>query len=418
VAEKPAQPHDQECAEADGTTCVCACRGRFHGVGTRRNRGSRLARMGDVAVTAKNGSTPAARERNPVTVTPTARVAEADAAVTPYDLPIVTHLQHTNQDAPTVPADLTHVADDELARLLTTVEDPAGADRVAAEMDRRDNESAYQQLVASVPDPAGLQGLDEDRLTDLFVQVTSVAGDPDPEAYARLSAEFERRTAAEAASFEHQQALRAFVNRPLGDMSDADLEVAARHAATLGDDSAIERIFTEWDRREQAANTPDEGVGHHRDVDQAKEDRLDELLAAGWDYIEAYADVHNLDADQMRRQEAGQVATGGRAVGGTEKALRKSYDEHTYLQYLDAETWTRGNLLSRTGRAKNIDPATLFSGPMATARAYASEELLRYWAEHPRMTFAEFKGNVTGTARASRERARAGAGGSGKDFAA
>jgi hypothetical protein len=148
-----------------------------------------------------------------------------------------------------------------------------------------------------------------------------------------------------------------------------------------------------------------------------QEREIDRLVARGYEYGDAYAQVHNLDADTLRRQQAGDALAGG-SRGGTAAALKKAYAERVHLQWLDAERETRGHLLNAAGRAAGIDPASLFSGGLPRARKYASEELLRYWQANPRMTFAEFQGNVTGKARQARERARAAGGAQGKDFAA
>ncbi|MCX4468958.1 phage portal protein [Micromonospora sp. NBC_01655] len=159
--------------------------------------------------------------------------------------------------------------------------------------------------------------------------------------------------------------------------------------------------------------TPKGKAPARRGPTDAQSAEIDRLVSKGRDYLDAYAEVLGLDVDQLRREEAAAAAGGGKR-GGTREALRKAYEEHTYLQYLDAELVTRGNLLSKAGRAKKIDPAALFSGPMHVARKYASEELLRYWAQNPRMTFTEFQQNVSGRAHAGREAAMAAS--NGRDF--
>lgn len=74
-----------------------------------------------------------------------------------------------------------------------------------------------------------------------------------------------------------------------------------------------------------------------------------------------------------------------------EQACREEYDANTYIAYLAAENECRGVLLSREGRAKDIDPITLFSGPAARARKYASEELKTWWARNGRITYTEWR---------------------------
>lgn len=150
----------------------------------------------------------------------------------------------------------------------------------------------------------------------------------------------------------------------------------------------------------------------HRESDPAKDAEVDRLMAGGRDFIDAYAEVYGLDADRIRREESAAVATGGTVKGGTRAALRKAYDEHVHAQYLEAEKATRGNLLSPSAKQRNaraargsavkaIDPLALFSGPRKYAEAHASEELLRFWARHPRMTFAEYMQHASGHAGAA-----------------
>jgi hypothetical protein len=156
-------------------------------------------------------------------------------------------------------------------------------------------------------------------------------------------------------------------------------------------------------------------TGHRTAPTKAQQAEIDRRVAAGEDFVEAYATVLNLDPSAMRAEEAAYAAGGGNIKGGRVKALKAAYEEFVYLQHLDAEAATNGYLLSQKGKAAGIDPVILFSGPIAHARPYASEELLRYWADNPRMTFTEFKANVSGGAKAAR--AKSAAQSTGRDFA-
>jgi hypothetical protein len=155
-------------------------------------------------------------------------------------------------------------------------------------------------------------------------------------------------------------------------------------------------------------------TGYRGTPTKAQQDELDRRIAAGEDYIEVYAAVFDLDPQAMREQEAAYAAGGGQVTGGRTKTLKAAYEEFTRLQFMEADEATNGYLLSKRGKAENRDPESLFSGPLSQARPYASEELLRFWADNPRMTFAEFKANATGGARAAR--AKASASSNGKDF--
>jgi hypothetical protein len=73
------------------------------------------------------------------------------------------------------------------------------------------------------------------------------------------------------------------------------------------------------------------------------------------------------------------------------REARDAYDSVLTLAYDRAEEATNGALLNARGRAKGINPATLFLGPAVRAYAYASPELVDHWEKHPRVTFAEFE---------------------------
>ncbi|WP_244409199.1 hypothetical protein [Streptomyces albofaciens] len=65
-------------------------------------------------------------------------------------------------------------------------------------------------------------------------------------------------------------------------------------------------------------------------------------------------------------------------------------------QYLAAEEDLRGVLLNKQAEQAGHDPVSLFSGPARIAHARASDELRAWWAEHGRLTQAEFIESVTG----------------------
>lgn len=73
------------------------------------------------------------------------------------------------------------------------------------------------------------------------------------------------------------------------------------------------------------------------------------------------------------------------------RECRADYELALYAAYVRAEAATNGALLNDRGRARDIDPLSLFMGPEIRAHAYASEELMDHWAIWPRVTFASFE---------------------------
>jgi hypothetical protein len=73
-----------------------------------------------------------------------------------------------------------------------------------------------------------------------------------------------------------------------------------------------------------------------------------------------------------------------------ESTSRDEFRAHLENEWIKAEEQTRGNMLNRAGQRADIDPRSLFTGPESRARKYASEELRRYWEDHPRVSPSEF----------------------------
>lgn len=171
-----------------------------------------------------------------------------------------------------------------------------------------------------------------------------------------------------------------------------------------GRDRALRELDAELARREGTAALT------VRDDHQSRQ--LDALVDRGWQYHEAYAEVHHLDVTQLDREARMQLVDAERRPGERRDAtIRRMYAETVYLQYMQAEESTRGNVLNRAGRSRGIDPVTLWSGPAARARKYAAPELLAWWeANGGRRNFAEYRAQFSGDRAAAAAARQAGAG--------
>jgi len=97
------------------------------------------------------------------------------------------------------------------------------------------------------------------------------------------------------------------------------------------------------------------------------------------------AELHRRDLRQEHRRAVEERRTRRWA---DRRALR---DAEIEREWLAAERETRGVMLNRRGREAGIDEKSLFRGPEARAREYASEELLNYWEDQPRPTEGYFR---------------------------
>ena len=73
------------------------------------------------------------------------------------------------------------------------------------------------------------------------------------------------------------------------------------------------------------------------------------------------------------------------------REMRAAYDEYLYAAFEAAEEACSGRLLNERGEKAHIEPLSLFYGTRARAYAYASEELVAWWSDHPRTTVTQFE---------------------------
>lgn len=286
--------------------------------------------------------------------------------------------------------DLTGFGDDELTRAVSALDDAESLLSVMAEMDRRDA-------------AARLPGIRRDlaRLSD--TDLAARAGTSDTAELAAIAAEANRR----------DMLARIFpagrLSDDLSQASDDELSWAMQYATA----AELARIAEEMDaREEQTAPLPPPAVSGDAVADLlADRDALAEAMRPapdpeGWG---AYADdatwptpsdaeatASDTEPGAVSDTAPAEAAEEDEAPRLTRREARALYDEYVYRQYLAAEDDTRGYLLNQRATAEGIDPVSLFSGPARIAYARASDELKEWWAQHGRLTQAEFVEQATG----------------------
>lgn len=73
------------------------------------------------------------------------------------------------------------------------------------------------------------------------------------------------------------------------------------------------------------------------------------------------------------------------------RRCREDFELYLEAQFFAAHEACNGVLLNRKGRARDIDPRSLFMGSADRAFCYASEELLAWWDEHRRINYRRFE---------------------------
>ncbi|MGI5350217.1 phage minor capsid protein [Streptomyces sp. CA-250714] len=281
--------------------------------------------------------------------------------------------------------DLAALSDEELARAYGHLSD-ADALRVMTEMDQRDRAAS---LPGVRPELVGLSD----------AQLAARARNADPATLALLAAEAARRDAL-ARLFPGGHLLAELV-----DVSDDELAWCMQYATA----DELARIAAEMDRRDGVPlPAPSDTSDAVADL-LANRDALAEVMAPApgpdeWGAWASDAEPSTSDSTTHDASDTSDDEQEERRI--TRREARELYDEYVYAQYLAAEEDCRGYLLNKRAEMAGVDPISLFSGPARIAYARASDELKAWWAEHGRMTQAEFIEQATGIRSAAAERAR------------
>jgi hypothetical protein len=205
----------------------------------------------------------------------------------------------------------------------------------------------------------------------------------------------------------------------LAAMTDDELATVFARLSAEGNWDGFAAVDGEMARRENASKWVDGDTADdhwHVGGEPTEQDhQVDALLARGYDFVDAYAEVYGKNVDRLRSEERSSTVdkVAGETVDG---ALRRGYDQLVHEQWLRAETDTRGHLLTKQAQTAGVQAVDLFSGPTARARKWASEDLQRWWADNGRLTFTQYRAQVLGRKRDRRSAELTRLGGNAKDF--
>ncbi|AIG81328.1 Hypothetical protein AJAP_42805 (plasmid) [Amycolatopsis japonica] len=129
------------------------------------------------------------------------------------------------------------------------------------------------------------------------------------------------------------------------------------------------------------------------------EQRIAELVSAGWEYRDAYAEAYGLDPEQLAQQERAALVRENRLPGESlEQTVDRMFTEDADRRYAEAEKACRGHMLVKESVGK-VNPRELFCGPASRIRKHASPELKAWFYANGRITWREYMAHMLGRAR-------------------
>lgn len=185
--------------------------------------------------------------------------------------------------------------------------------------------------------------------------------------------------------------LRAATDDQLGD---------ALARAYASDHPNADRIAAEMDRRDSAPYIEQErrekraeAARVKRGADRERQhEEVGRLIGQGWEPRDAVAHVTGVSVDKQLRTELTMRLRSEGTPGKTlDQMVAHRFTQERARQYVAAEDATRGHMLTPAGEARGLDPYSLFHGPEARARKWASPELKEWWDQNGRLTLADYK---------------------------
>ncbi|WP_433426335.1 phage minor capsid protein (plasmid) [Microtetraspora malaysiensis] len=264
---------------------------------------------------------------------------------------------------------------------------------------------------------------DLSKLTDEEIGEQATKHAADKQVMARLTQEMERRDTEEKAA--RKAAGPAAADDPIRALSEIDdmNDLTDDHLTALmeryrDDEHGMAQVLDQLDRIEQQTRQREQWSWNWREEETDDDRRISDLVASGrYSYMQAYAEVHGLDPADLDRAERRALLESERRPGeDVDQAVRRLYAQWLDQVYDSAEGATNGNLLTPEAKAAGVNDRSLFSGPAARARKYASEELLRWWADNQRLTLTEFRAAWLGRDSDVKAAAYIRAGGAGREF--
>lgn len=200
---------------------------------------------------------------------------------------------------------------------------------------------------------------------------------------------------------------------PLSEMSADQLESAMNAAIEVEDFERLDEVSAALDDLEvstkaataKAAKTAERKVA----AEAAKDVQLEALLGKGYTYEEAFAESRGISIEPMRRDDAiSMLRAEGHTGAGFDEITRNAFVRELNSAWVDAENATNGYMVRKEFLNQVPYPEKLWQVNEATARKWATPELLEYWDLHGRITLEEFRANLVDPKAAAALRAQRG----------
>lgn len=249
--------------------------------------------------------------------------------------------------------------------------------------------AVLQARATGIRDPASRYTMTaaERRLADAQARWTAVRNGVNPYGKTPLTAEHMARAEKELARWTRTSGqIWAPKATDIRQMSDDALEKLMEKAMADGDFAKAERLG-------EVLDTPRLPSGNRIDYNDALRPEVYDWYetATQADRDRLNAGLGQFDRDHFAEAQWQHVTGKTTSRVSSKREQREQYETHLETEYLAAEAATNGHMLSLDARLAGRTSRDLWSVNEATARSWASPEMLEYWDAHGRMTWTDWQ---------------------------
>jgi len=169
----------------------------------------------------------------------------------------------------------------------------------------------------------------------------------------------------------------------------------AERAMAAGKYDVADELFAKSEKVEKKLAAKQRRLDKQVELDSVKNDRVAELVADGWDGVEAESQVWGISVEKIRKRDfIGRMRAENYEGAGFDELITAKYKELVYEQFVAATAATQEGAMIKIAFRQDFNPRDLWTVTDATARKVMSNEMAEWFDRNGKVTRAGLRRQV------------------------
>ena len=169
----------------------------------------------------------------------------------------------------------------------------------------------------------------------------------------------------------------------------------AERAMAAGKYDVADELFAKSEKVEQKLAAKQRRLDKQVELDSVKNDRVAQLVADGWDGVEAESQVWGISVEQIRKRDfISRMRADNYEGAGFDELITAKYKELVYEQFVAATAATQEGAMIKIAFRQDFNPRDLWTVTDATARKVMSNEMAEWFDRNGKVTRAGLRRQV------------------------